>query len=256
MAFLEVAGRRFEIARVGPARQDRPTLLFLHEGLGCVSLWRDFPARLAEATGCPGLVVSRLGYGRSDPVPLPRPLTFMHEEARRDVPDILEAAGIEDAILVGHSDGASIALIYAGENGARLRGVIVEAPHVFVEDFGLRSIAAIREAYETTDLRERLRRHHGDNVDIAFRGWADVWLHPEFRKWNLEEFLPGISCPLLVVQGEDDEYGTLEQVRRVERGVSGPCRTVILPQCGHSPHRDQPERTIEAMAEFVAGLLD
>jgi pimeloyl-ACP methyl ester carboxylesterase len=251
---LRVGDVRLEVARVGGAAPGRPTLVFLHEGLGSAGLWRDFPAALAARTGCPAFVYSRAGYGASDPVALPRPLSFMHEEAKR-LPALLDAAEIEQAILIGHSDGASIALIYAGSGGARLKGLVLEAPHVFVEPLTVASIAKINETYATTDLRAKLARHHGANVDVAFRGWADSWLDPRFLDWNIEEFLAGIRVPLLVIQGEDDEYGTAAQVERSARQVSGPVETLMLPACGHAPHRDQREAVLAAMAAFIAGLV-
>lgn len=249
---MHAAGARLEVRRIGGA--GRTTLVFLHEGLGSASLWRDVPREVAEATGSPALVVSRLGYGQSDPVKRPRALTFMHEEARGALPEILAGEGIGDAILIGHSDGASIALIYAGENGAWVRGLILEAPHVFVEEVSVRSIERIRAAYERTDLREKLARHHAD-VDGAFHGWAEAWLDPAFRSWDITGVLPGIRVPVMVIQGEDDEYGTLAQVDAIERGVSGRMERVILPGCGHSPHREQSEATLGAMIRFVRGLV-
>lgn len=254
MPHLVVDGARLEIARLGEPAPGRPTLVFLHEGLGSVALWRDFPAALAARTGCPALVYSRQGYGGSDPVALPRPLEFMHHEARR-LPALLDAAAIEEAVLIGHSDGASIALIYAGEDGRRLRGLVLEAPHVFVEPVTVASIAKISEAYRTTDLRGKLARYHGANVDCAFRGWADSWLDPAFLAWNIEAFLPAVTVPLLVIQGEADEYGTLAQIERVCRQVSGPAEKLMLPRCGHSPHRDQPEAVLAAMTDFIKRLL-
>jgi len=254
--FLEAGGRRLEYAWHGPPPDAAPTLVFLHEGLGCVSLWRDFPERLAEATGCGALVYSRAGYGRSDPVPLPRPVRFMHDEGLRVLPEVLDAAGVRDAVLVGHSDGASIALVHAGSGAAgRVRALVLEAPHVFVEDESVRSIAAIGEAYRDTELRAKLARHHGDNVDCAFHGWNGVWLDPGFRAWNIEEYLPRVTVPVLVVQGEADEYGTLAQVEAVRGGAAGPVETVVLPGVGHSPHRDAPEATLGAMARFVSAVL-
>ncbi|HEX7238788.1 MAG TPA: alpha/beta hydrolase [Longimicrobiaceae bacterium] len=254
--FLEAGGQRLEYAWHGPPPGEAPTLVFLHEGLGCVSLWRDFPARLAEATGCGALVYSRAGYGRSDPVDLPRPVSFMHHEGLRVLPEVLDAAGVRDAVLVGHSDGASIALVHAGSGAAgRVRALVLEAPHVFVEDVSVASIARAGEAYRGTDLRAKLARHHGGNVDCAFRGWNEVWLHPEFRAWNLEAYLPAISVPVLVVQGEADEYGTLAQVEAVRTGVRGPVETLVLPGVGHSPHRDRPDETLAAMAAFVRRAL-
>lgn len=225
-------------------------LVFLHEGLGSVSQWRDFPRAVAAATGCPAFVYSRWGYGQSDRADLPRPLSFMHDEARGALPEILDIMGIGEAILIGHSDGASIALIYAGENGARLRGLVLEAPHVFVENECISSIAERRVEWGNTELREKLARHHAD-VDSAFYGWADAWLHPDFRKWDLTSFLPGVRVPVLVIQGEDDDYGTTAQVDAVCTRVSGPAERVLLSDCGHSPHRDKPEETLAAMAGFI-----
>ncbi len=258
-AALRIGDARLEVARYGEAAPRRPTLVFLHEGLGSVSLWRDFPAALAAATGCPALAYSRQGYGRSDPVPLPRPLSFMHDEARGALPALLASSGAEEVILIGHSDGASIAIIYAGEQAGRpgqprLRGLVLEAPHVFVEPVCVAAIAAIRETYRSGELRARLARHHGANVDCAFYGWADSWLAPDFLAWNLEEFLPRIAVPALVIQGADDEYGTLAQVERIAAQLGAPAERLVLPQCGHSPHRDQREAVLAAMTDFVRRL--
>lgn len=255
MDCLEIDGTRLECRRVGPRPDEAPTIVFLHEGLGSVSTWRDFPDALVAETGCGALVYSRAGYGRSDPVTLPRPVHFMHDEADT-LAKVVAHAGLRDVILLGHSDGASIALIAAGRRAIPgLRALVLEAPHVFVEDVSVASIAAIGEAYRDTDLRAKLERHHGGNVDCAFHGWNGVWLDPEFRAWNIEEYLPRIAVPVLVVQGEADEYGTLAQVEAVQRGVAGPVETVILPGVGHSPHRDAPEATLDAMTRFVASVL-
>ncbi|MBW7850867.1 MAG: alpha/beta hydrolase [Rhodospirillales bacterium] len=250
--WLEVDGVRLEYARCGVSNDGAPTLVFLHEGLGCVALWKDFPERLAQATGCGAFVYSRAGYGRSDPAPLPRPVRFMHEEGLAVLPRVLEAAGIDRFVLVGHSDGASISIIYAGSGAARgLEGLILEAPHVFNEDISQQGIQAAKVAYETTELRRRLQRYHGDNVDCAFWGWNDVWLDPDFRAWNIEEFLPGITVPTLVIQGEADNYGTLEQVRAVERQAGAAVESRILPGCGHSPHAEMPSEALAAMIAFL-----
>jgi pimeloyl-ACP methyl ester carboxylesterase len=237
----------------GPPAGSAPTLVFLHEGLGSVSTWRDFPRRLADETGCGALVYSRRGYGSSPPVKLPRPIGYMHDEA--DVlAEVVRHYGIHDAILVGHSDGASIALIYAGRTkSGPLRALILEAPHVFVETLSVESIAAMKRAWETTDLRSRLGRHHRD-VDNAFRGWNDVWLNPAFRDWNIEGFLPEIDVPMLLMQGSDDEYGTWKQVEAIERQVRGPVETVLVPGARHAAHRDQPELALQKMAAFVKKL--
>lgn len=253
-AFIEAGGRRLEYRWIGPRGDEAPTLVFLHEGLGSASLWRDFPDRLAAATGLGALVYSRAGYGRSNPADLPRPVRFMHDEAEVLV-EVLEQTGVRDPVLVGHSDGASIAIIYAGSGaGPRPRALVLEAPHVFTEPHGLASIAAIRETYRTTDLRERLARHHR-HVDVAFRGWNDVWLDPDFRAWNIEAYLPRITAPMLVVQGEDDEYGTWAQVEAIQRGAGGPVEVLAVPACGHSPHREHPGLVLDAMARFVSLVL-
>jgi pimeloyl-ACP methyl ester carboxylesterase len=253
---LRIGGARLEARWIGPVPDAAPTLVFLHEGLGSVSTWRDFPDALAAATGCGALVYSRAGYGRSDPIRLPRPVRFMHDEAEV-LAKVVEAAGLREIVLVGHSDGASIALIAAGRRAIPgLRALVVEAPHVFAEPSGLESIARIADAYRTTNLRARLQRHHGDNVDGAFWGWNGVWLDPAFRAWNIEELLPGIDVPTLVVQGEEDEYGTWAHVASIERRSGAEVRTLALPDCGHAPHAEQRAATLAAMAAFIRGVLD
>jgi pimeloyl-ACP methyl ester carboxylesterase len=228
--------------------------VFLHEGLGCVEMWKDFPERAAEATGWGALAFSRAGYGKSDPCALPRPLGFMHIEGLVTLPRVLDAAGIRLAVLVGHSDGASIALINAGGlRDERILGLVLMAPHVLVEPVTVESIRAAGEAYEKTDLRQRLSRYHGDNVDCAFLGWNRAWLHPLFLSWNLEIFLPGIEVPVLLIQGEEDNYGTALQLETIERGLPAPPEVRLLKGCGHSPFRDQPEMTLEARTGFVSG---
>jgi pimeloyl-ACP methyl ester carboxylesterase len=253
MPFLEAAGRRLEVERVPGS--GGPALVFLHEGLGCAAAWRDFPRAVAEATGLPALVYSRAGYGRSDPAPLPRGVGFMHDEALQVLPDLLARAEIDDAILVGHSDGASIALIYAGAIGRRVRGLVLLAPHVFVEEVCVTSIARLRAAYPGDELREKLARRH-DDPDATFYGWTDVWLHPDFRRWSIEELLPGVRAPALVIQGDADEYGTLAQVDAVCAWIAAPAERLILPGAGHAPHKDRPEETLAAVTRFVRGLLD
>lgn len=233
-------------------------------------MWKDFPERVVAATGYGALVYSRAGYGKSDPCKLPRPVRFMYDEALITLPQVLDAFEIREAILVGHSDGGSIALIHAGaaqkldrsdtrntdKTGTRIKGLLLLAPHVFVEDLGIDSIRRIGEDYRRGDLRQRLERYHGENVDGAFRGWNDVWLNPEFRSWNIEEYLRRISVPVLLIQGEDDQYGTLAQIAAIERGVAGPVQKVILKDCGHSPQLDQPERTLEAIEAFVRSRIE
>lgn len=252
MRELVIDGVHLEAAWHGPTPDRAPTLVLLHEGLGCVALWKDFPQRLSRLTGCGVLVYSRAGYGTSDPVPLPRPLTYMHEEARRVLPRILDAANIQRAILVGHSDGASIALINAAAiPDPRVRGLVLMAPHVFTEPMCLDSIRGAREAFQAGKLREGLARYHR-NVDVAFKGWNDAWLDPDFEAWNLEGFIPGLRCPSLLIQGRQDQYGTHKQLDAIRADCGGPCQVTWLDNCGHSPHRDQPDATLTAIGDFVA----
>lgn len=261
--FVEVLGKKVEVMRFAEApptaSAGSPTLVFLHEGLGSAKQWRDFPTLVGHATGLAAIAYSRVGYGGSDPVDLPRPLAYMQDEAKDFVPRLLDALHIDAAILVGHSDGGSIALVHAALDArakrGRIRAVVLEAPHVFVEDISVASIAKAREAYETGDLRDKLAKYHGTNVDGAFRGWNDAWLDPAFRSWNLEAYLPSIVVPMLVIQGEDDPYGTRAQVDAIARQAGGPVETAMLARCGHAPHRDQPEATLAAMSAFVRRLV-
>lgn len=250
MPFLSAGGHRLEYERID-GKRGAPTLVLLHEGLGSVAMWREFPAKLAAASGCPAVVYSRYGYGRSAPLGAPHGVDYMHREALATLPELRQALGLDDVILVGHSDGASIALIHAGSGRWPVHAVVVEAPHVFVEDASIASIAAARDAFATAELRQRLARYHAD-VDSAFRGWNDVWLRPEFRAWNIENYLPGIRCPVLAIQGADDEYGTLAQLDAIERGVAGPVERLVLAGCRHAPHREQEPATLAAMAGFIA----
>jgi pimeloyl-ACP methyl ester carboxylesterase len=248
--FVEVGGHRIEVQMLSGHRdRNRATLVFLHEGLGSISLWRDFPLQVAAATQCAAAVYSRYGYGNSDVLEAPFAVDYMHREAMEALPELLAKLGIERPILVGHSDGASIALIHAAA-GHAVRGLVLMAPHVFVEDISVTSIAAAKIAFETTDLPERMARHH-QNARATFYGWNDIWLHPEFRRWNIETFLPRIACPVLAIQGEEDEYGTSAQVDAIANYVLGPCEVIMLAQCKHSPHRDQPGATIAAIVDFV-----
>ena len=246
---MELGGRFLEVLdRAGdPAL---PALVLLHEGLGSVGLWRDFPADLAGATGARVVAYSRFGHGASDPPSRPRTARFMHEEALEVLPALLHALQIEDPILVGHSDGASIALIHAARH--RVRGVVAIAPHVFVEELGLAEIRKARTAFETADLRERMARHHRD-PDAAFHGWNDVWLHPDFPRWSIEDDLADVACPLLLIQGTEDQYGTLEQLDRIEAAVAGPVERLHL-ACRHAPHLEAPEATLAATAGFIGHL--
>ena len=251
MDSIEILGRRLEYRWIGPRPGDAPSIVFLHEGLGSVGMWRDFPDRLAVATGCGALVYGRTGHGGSGPVPGARPVRYMHDEALDVLPAVFRHFEVETAVLFGHSDGASIALIHAGAHSRSVRALVVEAPHVFVETVGIEGIERITADYATTNLRERLARHHGANTDSMFRAWSDVWLRPEFREWNIEEYLPAIECPVLVVQGEDDQYGTIRQVDAVVTRVSGPAESLVIPHCGHSPHSEKPGEVLEAAAGFI-----
>jgi pimeloyl-ACP methyl ester carboxylesterase len=248
MPFVTVCSRSLEYERVAVTRADRPTLVFLHEGLGSVAMWRDFPSRVAHATNCNALVCSRYGYGNSDPLREPRTVSYMHDEALATLPELLDQFAVDRPILVGHSDGGSIALIHAGEARSRVGGLVLMSPHVLVEDISIASIAA-KVTYETSDLRAKLARYHAD-VDSAFWGWNRIWLDPNFRRWNIEDYLPRISCPVIAMQGEDDEYGTMEQLARIGRQVAD-AELLTLKDCRHSPHRDQPEAVIEAITGFV-----
>jgi pimeloyl-ACP methyl ester carboxylesterase len=249
---LAVAGRTLEARWRGTADSARLPIVLLHEGLGSVGLWRDFPEALAAATERRVMAYSRFGHGASDPPATPRTGAFMHEEAAL-VPAVLDAAGIARAILFGHSDGGSIALIAAAQVPERVPALILEAPHVFVERVGLDSIERMRNLYATSDLRERLARYHR-HVDVAFGGWCDVWLDPTFESWTLDAELPHISCPVLLVQGVQDRYGTLAQVDRIAAGVSGSVERLVLDPCGHSPHRDQRDAVLAAAQRFTAAL--
>ena len=231
-----------------------PVLVLLHEGLGCVGTWRDWPAVLARATGCEVFAYSRFGYGASSPAALPRPLDFMTREARAVLPRVLEAAGIGEPVLVGHSDGGTIALLCAAAGEVPLRGVVALAAHAFNESRCIEGIEAAREAFRSGSLRGRLARYHGQRTGDTFRGWSDVWLDPEFKRWSIEDELAGMEAPLLVVQGRDDPYGTLRQVEVIEGRTNGPCESLVLDDCGHSPHRDRALATTRAVARFVAGL--
>jgi pimeloyl-ACP methyl ester carboxylesterase len=247
-----ISGLTIEAAWHGPRPDAAPTLVLLHEGLGCVALWRDFPRALAERTGCGVLVYSRPGCGQSDPLPLPRGLDYMHEEAAL-LPAVLDAAGVEKCILVGHSDGASIAVIHAGSRqDFRVRALALMAPHFFVEDMTIRSIAQTKRAYAQGDLRPRLARYH-KHVDAAFHGWADPWL--AFDGWNLAAELAHVRVPIVIVQGTDDPYGSVAQIERAREVAYCPVEALLLERCAHSPHLDRPDATLDAVAEFVERVM-
>ena len=248
---LRLGERSIEYRFAEPTVRRRPDIVMLHEGLGSTSMWRDFPERLAAATMRRTLVYSRHGYGRSSPLDAPRRVDYMHEEANVWLPLILERLHVRRPVLFGHSDGASIALIHAARTESDVGAVVALAPHVKVEDITVKSIAAAKTAYVTTDLPERLGRYHAD-VDSAFWGWNRIWLDPEFRSWNIEGLLPAIRCPVLAIQGEEDEYGTMEQIASIGRAVSG-ARLLALAACRHSPHRDQPAAVLEATRQLLTG---
>ncbi|HJV75709.1 MAG TPA: alpha/beta hydrolase [Noviherbaspirillum sp.] len=236
---------------IGKAASAAPVIVFLHEGLGSISLWRDFPRRFCEEYGFRGLVFSRYGYGRSTPRPPNEglPFTYLHEQADQALPMLLSHLGIQRPWLFGHSDGGSIALLYAAHFPQAVSGIIVVAPHIFVEDITIDGIRKAREAFLHTDLPDRLARHHID-ANSVFYGWNDAWLEEAFRQWNIEREIGAITCPVLAMQGEGDEYGTLEQIFGIARQVSG-AQALPLPDCGHSPHRDQPEELGRQAARFI-----
>jgi pimeloyl-ACP methyl ester carboxylesterase len=249
---LRVGGHRLEAVRFGNLDGRLPVLIFLHEGLGSVSLWRDFPARLCARTGLPGLVYSRAGYGRSDAVDLPRPVDFMHTEARV-LDDLRARAGVREAIVIGHSDGGSIALLHAARRPPGLLATVVMAPHLFVEPITLAAIRALRERFADGQLAGRLARHHAD-ARLTFEGWTGIWLDPAFADWTIEAEMDSIDTPLLALQGRQDAYGTMAQLERLAARVPA-ARWIGLPDCGHSPHLDQPEAVLEAIAGFLRTVV-
>jgi pimeloyl-ACP methyl ester carboxylesterase len=255
-AELDGLGRplRLEYQWVGDAASTRPVAVFLHEGLGSLAMWKNFPRQLCEAHGLRGLVYSRYGYGQSTPKPRDErwPVDFMHVQARAVLPALLRQLGVARPWLFGHSDGGSIALLHAASHPTA--GVVAMAPHIAVEDLSIASIERARHTYETTDLPQRLGRYHAD-AESAFRGWNDIWLDPSFRRWSIEDELAAITCPVLALQGVDDEYGTLEQIRGIARRAPQ-TRLLEIAHCGHSPHRDQPDLVIHEAGRFITGLSD
>ncbi len=253
--FLAIGASDLEYRMIGPAPDAAPTIVMLHEGLGSVALWGDFPEKLQAATGAGVLVYSRAGYGASSPVTLPRPLDYMHLEALDVLPKLLAAIGFCRGLLLGHSDGASIAAIYAGGVADhRVRGVAMIAPHFVVEDISVSSIAEIRRAYETTGLKAKLARWHRD-VDNAFYGWNGAWLDPKFRDWDISEYLAYIRVPVAIVQGAADRYGTIRQIEIAREECYCPVDVTEIPNAGHSPHREEPQATLEVLAEFARAVL-
>jgi pimeloyl-ACP methyl ester carboxylesterase len=253
--FIRIGSAELEYRFIGPAPDAAPTIVMLHEGLGSAALWGDFPEKLQAATGAGIFAYARAGYGASSPVTLPRPLDYMQIEALEILPALLDAIGFRRGLLLGHSDGASIATIYAGGTGDhRVRGVVLMAPHFVVEDVSVASIAAIKTAYETTDLRSKLGRWHRD-VDNAFYGWNGAWLDPQFRTWDISEYLAYIRVPVAIFQGADDQYGTIRQIEIAREECYCPVDVTMLPGAGHSPHREAPEATLDAVSEFAKSIL-
>jgi pimeloyl-ACP methyl ester carboxylesterase len=254
MPLATAAGRSLNYAWIR-GDEGRPVLVFLHEGLGSILQWRDFPAKLAAATGCRALVYDRYGYGQSDVLAEPRRTArFMHDEALITLPSLLKELKIENPVLVGHSDGASIALIHAGA-GHAVRGVVAMAPHVFIEPICLSSIRKATEAFEKSDLPQRLGRYHRD-ARKTFYGWADVWLDPQFERWDIRsDYLPGVRCPVLAIQGHGDEYGTMAQLDEIKARIAGPCELLKLEKCGHAPFRDQSGTVLSTTETFIKNLL-
>jgi pimeloyl-ACP methyl ester carboxylesterase len=254
MPNVSASGRSLAYEWIGEGREGSPVLVLLHEGLGSIRQWREFPAKLSSATGCRALVYDRYGYGQSDVLAEPRrTVRFMHDEALHALPELMKQLHVEEPVLIGHSDGASIALIHAGA-GHAVRAVVAMAPHVFIEPVCLSSIRNATEAFEKTDLPQKLGRYHRD-ARKTFHGWADVWLDPEFKGWDIrDEYLPGVRCPVLAIQGHDDEYGTMAQLDEIQARVSGRCELVKLAKCGHAPFRDRPDEVLSRVSSFVSNL--
>jgi pimeloyl-ACP methyl ester carboxylesterase len=251
---IEIDGKRLEWASFGPPPATRWTIVLLHEGLGSVALWREFPERLAQSTGFGVFAYSRAGYGWSDPAELPRPLDYMTREARDVLPKVLDLIGFNRGVLIGHSDGATIAAIYAGSaQDFRVRGLVLMAPHFFTEPMGLKEIRDARETFETTDMKARMAKYHAD-PEATFRGWNDAWLDPDFAKWNVADAIDYLRVPVLAIQGRQDQYGTEAQIEEIEKRIYSPHDVEWLEDCGHSPHLEQPERTLSAIADYVRRL--
>lgn len=250
---VDVWGRKVAVRSVAAATLDVPTLVFLHEGLGCIEMWKDFPDLLVAATGCRGLIYDRPGYGRSEASEGPRDLQYFENEAYRILPTLLSACGVTNPILIGHSDGGTIALLHAGRFA--VRGIVTEAAHVFVEPESLAGVAAAKEAWQNEAFRQRLARYHGDGTATMFAAWADMWSAPWFRDWNMESELFSIEAPVFALQGIDDEYGTPDQVDAINRGVGGTVQMLLVPDCGHAPHIQVRDTVLAEMTVFINSLL-
>ena len=253
--FLELKSQKIEIQWHGEKEKNRPVLIFLHEGLGCTRMWKNFPKKLSRLTGCPAFVFSRFGYGSSDPCPLPWKINFMHKQALRILPNIIKKAGIKNYILIGHSDGGSIGIIFSGSHFTNgLKGLITEAAHVFCEQKSVESIKLAKYYYEHKDLKQRLEKYHKENTENAFRGWNDVWLAPKFINWNIEKYLTRIKIPMLAIQGKNDQYGTIKQIQSIQHRVKD-VKTCLIDDCSHSPHFEQQKIVLNVMAEFIQKII-
>jgi pimeloyl-ACP methyl ester carboxylesterase len=254
---VQTAGCQLRIKRIKPEPgillKDRPTLVFLHEGLGCIEIWRDFPETLCESLGCSGLVYDRRGYGGSEMFEGPWPVDYLEMESLTYLPELLKECNIDDAVLIGHSDGGTIALITAAHINI-VRGIITEAAHIFVEQITIDGIRSAVKAFETTSLKEKFARYHKENTETIFYRWADRWLSPEFQNWNIQDILPKITCPALILQGKDDEYGTAAQVMGIADRVSGPVDVKLIPDCGHIPHFQAKDTVLSEMTRFIKEL--
>jgi pimeloyl-ACP methyl ester carboxylesterase len=249
---IKAAGRRLAVQRLRPDRaRGGPSLVFLHEGLGCIAMWRDFPSRLCARLGLEGVVHDQWGHGLSEPLDRPRDARYLHDEALVFLPEVLRELGVARAVLVGHSDGGTIALLFAAAHPRMAAAVVAEAAHVFVEEITLAGIRAAVAAYAATDLPARLARYHGEKTDGLFRAWHETWLSPAFRDWNTGAELSRVTCPTLVLQGEADEYGTAAQVEAIARGVAGPVESELLPGCAHVPHHQAADAVLERVARFL-----
>jgi len=252
---LDLGDQQLEYRWVGPRPNAAPTIVLLHEGLGCVGLWGDFPERLATATGLGVFLYSRAGYGASSTIALPRPINYMDPEAKTVLPRVLQAIGFQRGLLIGHSDGASIATIYAGSTeDHRISGLVLIAPHFFAEEMGLAAIAQAKVAFEGGDLRQRLARWH-QNVDAAFKGWNGAWLDPGFRAWDITDALAYIRVPVAIIQGVDDQYGTQRQIAVAEEQCYCPVEVTLLDGVQHAPQRESPDRVAQVIAEFAKRTL-
>ncbi len=254
---ITVAGRRLTARRIHPRRSsdDDATLVFLHEGLGSIGQWRDFPERLVERTGQPALLYDRWGYGGSDPLTLPRPRDYLEREAEDALPAVLDAAGVDRPLLIGHSDGGSIALLFAAAYPEVPVAAITEAAHVFVEEVTLTGIREAEAVFREKGLLDRLARYHGAKTETVFRAWTETWFRADFRDWNMVARLPDITCPLLVMQGADDQYGTALQVETIVADSTGPAEACLVPGCGHAPHLERPDEVLDLMADYIARVI-